>query len=345
MIGYRAVSTLLIFMLFFVGCTHNGAIPEPQPTPNTEHTLSEKAAGSDTVELPENDKNALYGIGEGSDEREAKERAIRDLKRRVWSGFMAWIDSDTDKKPIFRYISKKRIEKAKRVLKRIPISEYSVFKSCTRKDGTAVLLVKSRRAELSKRFKWDLLRKPVPIEERWHSSRKKSPVERYIVAKDSFKKMVDLLPEYLFADYITPFPAPIAERVERGTPYFERTADRLKRGLKFCIEPVSMPAMKFFADALERVLQKERVLRPGGSQTNGDTLCITLKGELIHKRRAQKHIFEGRVELALHKRYRAPISIQSYIVRGESEESGTKALQKAAQELQKKLRKRFFQAV
>lgn len=345
MIGFRAVSTLLIFMLFFVGCTHNGAIPKPQPAPNTEHTLSETAAGSNTVELPENDENALYGIGEGSDEREAKERAIRDLNGRVWSEFTAGIDSDINRKPIYRYITKKRIEKAKRVLRSIPLSEYTVFKSHTRKEGTVVVLVELRRAELSKRFKRDLLRRLVPIEERWHSSRKKSPVERYLVAKDSFVKMVDMLPEYLFADYITPFPAPIAERVERGTPYFERTAARLKRGLKFCIEPVSTPAMKFFADAVENVLRNKRVLHLNGSRTDGSTLCITLKGELVHKRRAQKHIFEGRVELALHKRYRAPLSIQSYTVRGESEESGTKALQKAAREFQKELRKRFFQAV
>ena len=333
-------------MLLFGGCIHNRVSLKPQPTSNTEHRAVETALSSYRIELPQNDGSAFFGLGEGSSEQEAKERAVLDLNRRVWSEFMAEIDSDIDtRKRLFRYLSKEEIGKAKRLLKSFPLSKYTVLKSHTRKDGTVILLVKVRRAELSKPLKRDLLRRLVPIEERWHSSRKQSVIERYIIAKDSFKKMVALLPEYLFSNYVTPFPAPIAERVERGIPYFDRTAGRLKRRLKFCIEPVSTPAMKFFAEAVEKVLQKERMLYMNDSEAHSNTLCITVKGELTHKKRAQKHIFEAKLELALHKRYESPISIQSYIVRGESEESGTRALQKAAQELEKELQKRFLQAV
>ncbi len=345
MIGYRVLAAAVL-VLFFAGCSHDTIVQRPQISEPIQSRTLKSAMPAWFLHVPENSLESFYGVGKGRDIQEAEENAVSDLNSRVWSDFIKKRISGADgHKYIIRYLSKEAVESTKSRLKKIPISKYRVLKSYSGEDGTAAVLVEIKRKDLAKPLKKEILGRLVSIEERWHSSRGQTVLERYILAKDSFEKMSRFLPDYLLADYISPFSGKVASRVENGLPYFYKTANRLKKSLRFCIEPVSTPAMKFFADAVAKALKKEQLVSTNETKADSRTLCITINGTLLHKKSAQDHIFEATVKLTLHKRYKAPISVQYYKVRGISQDSGTMALQKAAQELEKELQKRFLQAV
>ncbi len=346
MIGFRALFLVSALSLFFAGCAHTTFENSEQTAKPPKKHSYRNTAFQTTLRCPENDDRRLYGMAIGSSVEEAKMRAISNLRERVWSDFLAKADDNSyEKGRVLGYISKEDLKRVKRALEKIPDSKYMVFKKYTQNGGSIAAVVTIERKEMAKPLKKSLLSKLVAVEERWHRSRGQSILERYLLAVDSLGKMQLLLPEYLLADFISPFSTAIAARVENGLPYFDKTAGRLKKRLRFCIEPVSTPAMKLFADAVAKVLKKERLISTDPDKGDSRTLCITIEGDLVHKRYAQQHIFEATLQLTLHKRYKAPISIQRYKVRGVSNESGTKALEKAAEALQKEMERRFLQTV
>ncbi len=346
MVGYKVLSTAVILSLFFTGCTHTVMEKRVHSSAAAGKQPFKTATLPPALQCPKNDRTKLYGMAAGESEKDAVKQAVLHLKRRVWSEFVAEMDRQYEgDRRVFRYLPKEQIKRAKRVLERIPFSVFTVLTSHRLENGKTEAVVTVERKKMAAPLKKAVMARLVAIEERWHTSRGESLLERYLLAGDSLKKMQRLLPEYLLADYISPFSTPIASRVENSLPYFDKTAGRLKKRLRFCIEPVTTPAMKLFAEAVARVLKKERLISTGPTGSDSRTLCISIEGDLTHKKRAQEHIFEATLQLTLHKRYKAPIATERYRVRGVSRQSGTKALEKAAEALQKELEKHFLQTV
>ncbi|BBG66006.1 hypothetical protein NNO_1303 [Hydrogenimonas sp.] len=346
MSGYREFFISIVLLSLLTGCSKNAVMEKERFTAPVKRVHHEAPKPLPSPETHRNGESVLYAKAEGKSEEEAKKRAVSILNRQIWSEFYAKIDSgEYGSRRVLRYISKEELKSAKRLFKKIPLSRYRVKSSKSLDNGMVAVTVEIERKDMAATLKKSTISKLVSIEERWHSARESSITERFALSKESFGKMRSLLPEYLLAGYISPFPSAIVGRVEKSLPYFRKTAKRLKKRLKFSVEPVSSPAMRLFADAMERVLKRERLISTGEAGADGRTLCITLEGNLMHKLDSQKHIFEATLKITVHERFKAPLSTQLYRVRGVSEESGTKALERAAVKLQKELEKRFFENV
>ncbi|WP_457599338.1 DUF6886 family protein [Hydrogenimonas sp.] len=345
MTGYRLFS-LFAILLLLAGCGRYDALrPMSSKAPQTPQTPEAK---SETV-LPEWYRNPptssamLQGVGKGESLPEAKADAVANLRERVSARLLATLESGMEsRRGIYRYLDRKSLKAAERSLNRLPFSSYTLLKTQKLPDGTYIVLIGIERKRFVKPLKKSILQRLVAIEERWHASVKESTLQRYRLAEDSFEKMKKLLPDYLAAHAVSPFSRPIVSRIEDGTPYFERVGKRLKRDLRFCVEPANTPALSLFANAVEKALKAERLTVSDDDALRRDALCITVKGRILHERSAGNHIIRAAIELTLHKRYGDPIVIQQYTVKGVSDESGTDALQKAADRLQRTLQKRFL---
>ncbi len=288
-----------------------------------------------------NDNSKLSGYGTQKSVEKAKAAALANMKKKSWQRFVAYLDS---KYPGLHLDENEMKSSGNRLFALIDSSdpEYEIIETDKNMKTARATL---DRKDLAKPLKKSVISRLVAVEERWHAALKKDTSTRYIVAKESVNRMQSILPDYLLLNFLTPLPSNLSKRVEDALPYFKKSAKKLKKEIRFRIEPASTPAMQRFADAVTEVLKKESLLDTGERENDGRTLCITIEGKLAHKKEAQKHIFEAKVRLLLHKPYRKPLAIEHYDVRGVSAQSGPKALEMAAKSLQKKMQKHFLQTL
>ncbi|MCF6201415.1 MAG: hypothetical protein L3J42_04740 [Hydrogenimonas sp.] len=344
--GLRLFSLAVVILM--IGCANNDKISNLTQESTTKRVLAKKIEPKPPSWLSLNfrkDEQNFYSVGIGDNFDKAVEDALKKMKSAIKREIE--IEADSKKRGFFasRLMNQKIYEKLLYEASNIEIPKYRVTeKAAISKNKIAVLLVASRK-EIAQKPKRELLKKLVPIEQRWHNSKNRGALYRYRVAIDSYEKMKMLLPKYAVADYIFPFSDTMRMRVEKSIPYFKNVARNIRKKLKFCVKKPSSPAMEFFAKAIKRTLERENFSSIEEKESNEKTLCISIKADLKHKKSKQKYIFEGVVKVIFHKPYSDPISIKKYRVYGESKESGIKALQNAANLLEKKLKNSLLKPV
>jgi hypothetical protein len=323
--------------LMLAGCLKEGPrAPETVRVPYEEH------APEWYLSPPEADADHFYATGEGNTTAEAEARALASFRRR----FAERVVAETARKRaagqgVYAYLSESGVRRVGQLLAE------TTYPATLRKgerlsvDKTVVLMAIDRKKAAAP-LKKETMRRLVAVEEQWLKARDSNILARYRLARTSLGKMQALLPWYLAADAIPPFSDNVAGRVEQGTPYFARTAKRLRKRLRFCLEPVRVPALKLFAHAVEEGLAHRHLATRPPAKASKEVLCITVGGELLHKRLEGRHVVDADITLTIHEKYGAPVTVERYRVKGVSAESGPDALQKAAEALEKEVEKRFL---
>jgi len=346
---FKKIGFFSILITLIAGCAHNTITndkeekiekrvetpkPKPNPKPPEWYTKSYKS-----------DQKSFYAKGVGEDEKEAVADALEAIKEDMISSLSNVLMSGKRWQNLHVSGSDELTKSAIAAIERIEISKYRVLQTSRLpgKSEVAVLLAADRK-EMAKGLKEELIKKLVPIEERWHNAKRASTLKRYIIAKESYRKMKKILPLYISADFISPFSKKIRDRVEPTLSYFRQRASKLRKKIGFCIKKSSSPAIELFTKAVERRLKKDG-FKTYETIKGKDTICITLVSKLKHHRRSQSYIFSGTVRLVLHPPYSEPIRVEEYKVYGESKVSGKRALENAAQRLQKMLASRFLRSV
>jgi len=337
---FSAIVLLFASWLLMTGCAHNGSVE-----PAAERVDYEAPAPTWYTHPPEANASEFFAVGEGEDPDLAARHAVETFKDRWVSETVLRIVAERQKgEGPARYLDAEGMHRLEELLKEAPFSSQILRQRRLADRKFAVLVAIDRRASAAA-LKERVLRKLVRIEEGWHAAARANPLRRYKVASESYEKMRSLLPLYLAADRIDPYGRKMADRVEKGLPYFAAVAKRLKKSLRFCVEPVRVPALRLFARATEEGLKRQRLAMEGAQKASRDTLCVTVRGKLLHKRAGGRYEVTGTITLTLHEKYKKPIVTQTYRVRGVSEESGPAALEKAADALRKAVEKRFLLSV
>ncbi len=349
MTGYRVYLFLFTIPLLFAGCSHHAAETArslTKVTPQRGDATTQTVLPDWYQNPPAATSQMLYGVGKGANLPEAKAEAVRKLLETLSVEISETLQSGMRRKRgIYRYLDPGSAKAVDLSLGGVPLSSYGLLESEKLPDGSSIVLVGIERKRFAEPLKRVVLRRLVEIEERWHASGEESTLQRYRIAVESFEKMKRLLPHYLAAHAISPFSRPIVSRIEEGTPYFERIGERLKKRLGFCIEPAVTPALRLFSDAVETALKEKRIALLESERAGRNTLCISVKGRILHEKSAGSHTIRAAIELILHKRSGDPILVQHYSVEGVSDKSGPDALQKAAEGLRREVRQRFLHKV
>jgi hypothetical protein len=331
---------LPLCVLLLTGCATD------RPAPSEAIRVSYEAPEPEWyAQPPESDEKFFYAVGEGNTTRQAETDALarfkRALARDTAERLTAGIRSG---KGIYRYLTPRDVQKVRALLEEAGFPHTLRHQKRLSEERYVVLVAIDKEASASP-LKKETLRRLVSVEERWHAAMRGNPLERYILAEASLERMRELLPVYFAADAISPFSDAIRKRVEEGTPYFDHTAKRLKKRLKFCVEPVRVPALRLFANAVEKGLETRRLVTTRAAKSSKEVLCITVTGKLLHDKKGELHRVDADITLKLHERYKAPILTQRYRVRGVSDQSGTAALERAAEALKKEVERRFLLSV
>ncbi|WP_456449589.1 hypothetical protein [Hydrogenimonas sp.] len=255
------------------------------------------------------------------DDRE--EKLLRSFEKR-WKRFEAYLDEK----------ERKRIEKD---LLRLKIFRYEISKKEKLPDGRCVVLLGVKRSVLAEPFKKKVLHELVSIEESWHAVRDSDLLTRYRTARRSGAAMIGLLPDYVFASSIDPFPKSVEKRMEEGVSYFSGMERSLRNRLRFCIEPAETPALRLFSEAVENVLKRGRYPLVDWGKAKEDTICILVEGKLRHERDTDFHLLRASIDLKLREPYRDVIEKRHYVVKGVSASSGLGALHQAKRALERRL--------
>ncbi|WP_456452213.1 hypothetical protein [Hydrogenimonas sp.] len=325
--------------------TLTGCLKEQPKTPDVQTVAYEEPEPAWYRQPPQADERFFYAVGEGDTVEAAAQAAVAGFKARfVSETAMKLLAKVNQKEGVVRHLPKSALAEVEKLLRDAEVP-YEVQKSEKLGQKRAVALVAVDRQAYARPLKKETMRRLVAVEERWHRAGGANALERYKLAEDSYRKMQTLLPWYLAANAIAPFSDKVAKRVEQGTPYFAYTAKRLKKRLKFCVEPVQVPALKLFAKAVEEGLESQRLVTKRPGEATKEVLCITVTGKLVHDRQGDRHIVDADIALKLHERYKAPVVVQRYRVRGVSDQSGTAALEMAAEALRKEVEKKFLLSV
>ncbi|WP_201353392.1 LPP20 family lipoprotein [Hydrogenimonas urashimensis] len=324
----------LIFFLFLAGCSQK----EIQKDADIPQQKEVDAMPGWYTHPPENSDTLFYGIGRGTTPDAAAEAARKDLNERISDDLLA--RCRIHEKRVKRYLTESQTRTLHRRLEKFHVKDIKMLKSERRPEGY-IVLVGAGRADLAKPLKRKVIRRLVPIEERWHAVRTSNILVRYKTLNEAKKKIRELLPDYLVASAIEPFSKNITSRVEEALPYFDRMERSLKKRLSFCIEPAETPALELFSEAVEKALTKENYPVVTSDGVKKDTICILVEGVLDHHSSADTHMLSASIDLKLREPHRHVIEKRHYVVTGTSSKSGMRALQKATQALEKQLREGF----
>ncbi|WP_457596435.1 hypothetical protein [Hydrogenimonas sp.] len=317
---------LTVAMLWWLaGCMGQ----QPQKAP-VEKVLYEKPEPVWFTRPPEDDEKRLYETGDGNDTASA----LNDTKDRLRERLCGIVETYARRRAseeggLSGFIDSKTVQEACRSVEKAAPEPEVMEKRRLSKERT-VLLASFDRHALAAPLKSATLRRLVAIEERWHAAMKEPPPRRAELARASLDGMRRLLPLYLAADAIEPFGEAVRKRVETGLPYFRRMARTLPKRVRYCVEPVRVPSLKLFAKALREALSEKKLLVEPRHAPSG-ALCVKVTGRLEHARAGGRHIVDADIALGLHERYKPIRTIRRFHVRGESEESGSIALERAAE--------------
>ena len=278
---------------------------------------------------------SFFGKGSADTMEEATKAALADMKKGMTEKILRTFKEK--KRKFGRHLGKNEIESITKRLKRLKISDYEVTRSRCLPGGPCFVEVSVDRGIVARPYKKRVIRRLVPIEESWHAVSGSDILTRYRTAKKAKKKMIALLPEYLFASSIEPFGKSVRSRVEGGISYFARTERSLKKRLSFCVEPAETPALELFSEAVERVLRRENYPVLAWDEAKKDTICIQVEGKLYHDSRADTHLLRASIDLKLREPYKKVIEKRHYVVKGASSQSGIQALYRAKKALERSL--------
>jgi hypothetical protein len=327
--------TLLLTLLFllFSGCSQTRVTKRVEPAP-VEAALPAWYTG------PLREKGGyLYGKGSSDTEEKATEAALADLRERVYGEVLGTFEENL--KRLGRYLTKREIASIRKNLSHLKITGYEVTKRACLSDGRCLAMVRVSRADLAAPYKKRIIRRLVPIEEGWHGVQRRDILTRYRTAKTAHRKMVALLPDYIFAASIDPFGENVRKRVENGIPYFARMERSLKDRLSFCLEPAETPALELFSEAVETRLKSGHYPIVAWDEAGKDTICIRVEGVFDHDNDAETHRLRASIDLKLREPYRQVIEKRHYVVNGASSQSGIEALHQAKRALEKRLSRDF----
>ncbi len=328
---YLRVLLGLLIVLFFAGCVS---------TSNNPEIVTKNKAVSPTSPAwysggPEEKGEWIISYGVGPTKEVAEANAVTRLKR--------WFVEEAMKpcgqkegNVACRYLGKDADRKVEAVVEASNIA-YETIRSETVESNATAVAIRVEKKAWAKPLKTEILRHLVPIEEGWHAASKKSATERIRIAESSRNRLTKLLPMYLVIQRLDPYSESMQKRIVHAIPYFDAVRKRLQRAVVYCVEPPASPALRLFAQAVREGLEARgsRTIPP--AKRSSHTLCITVKGHLVHSKKGETHIVDGTIELLFHEPYKNPIIIRRYKVRGASAESGTAALENAAERLRRLL--------
>ena len=328
----RILRTLasLSMLLFFAGCVSTSNNPEIVVK---NENAAPAAVPSWYLHGPEEKGEAVVAYGVGPTEEAAEANAVTQLKR--------WLAEEAvkpcrakEKDAACRYLGKDAARKIEAVVEASKVP-YETEKSETVENNATAVAVRVEKKGWAKPLKREILRRLVPIEERWHAASKKPVSERVRIAESSRKGLTELLPAYLAVQRLDPYGETMRRRIVHAIPYFDAVKKRLRRTVVYCVEPPASPALRLFARAVKEGLKAKGAQTVAPKNRTPHTLCVTVKGRLVHSRKGENHIVDARVELLFHEPYKPPVATRRYNVRGVSPESGTAALEEAAEKLRR----------
>ena len=330
----ESVVLTLIVSLFLGGC----ALQRAQKVAVPETAAVKNPLPQWYIHPPANDEVWAYGKGEGMDANLSLQRAKTNLKQRASEELSATMRRMmSNKEGPFRYLQPDVLQKIEKRFDALTIPPVEIVEKDRIGPNRYLTLVRLSKKAWAEPLKHNFVKRLVAIEEAWWRGKGKDTLTRYRLAVDSSRALKRLLPDYLLIQGLAPFPTTIRKRVENGLYYFIQTSKRLKKRLVYCVEPAPTSALKLFSQALAKALRHRHALLLKPHRANASTLCIRLGGKFAHTTRQGEHVVTGHIDLKIHERYGAPLFTKHYTVVGRAEESGTVALENAADAFEKRV--------
>ncbi|WP_353662787.1 hypothetical protein [Hydrogenimonas sp. SS33] len=331
-----ALLLLLALLPLFQGCVSTST--HPQIVVHEESNATTQKVPTWFSKALREDERYFYGAGEGKSIDDANRSAAAALKQQIAESVGRHCEK---KRSGCAWLTKRqRQEMVKRVAALGPVTK--VLKKEKSESGRWYLLVGAERKTLAGPLRKRVLQRLVPIEERWHSVSKASPLQRYQAARRSEEDLKVLLPDFILADAILPYGKTMRMRVLRAIPYFQSIQKNVLKELVFCVEHPRIPAYTLFSRALGRALHTKGYRTVPPSQRRSGTVCVDVSARLVHREKGSLHTLTADITLKFHRPYQDPFLTKRYRVEGESGESGPMALEAAAEKFRRRLEKEGF---
>ncbi|WP_201352700.1 LPP20 family lipoprotein [Hydrogenimonas urashimensis] len=326
---------LFVALFFFGGCaehTHQRAARKPLTAPVWY------------LNPPPNNREWLYGTGEGETMEEATRHALSNLLARIRVTVSSTYRSrEYSHRDVYEHTFKESTYDIETTVEKVPVTHYETLRSERLAWNRYITQVGIHRDDFTKSLLKEVSGQIKEAEANWNAPNDASGLSRFKQAKRLKEMYEKILPELMILAALDPAYEPLYRNVTERKLFFIRKEKEAKEHLRFCIEPVRNSDFLPFAKTVAAALaQRGFALTQKPPCPNG-ALRVALDPTLSYDRIHGFYIVKGTVDLKLSNGGEKTVEEgMRYPIKGVSSKSRKAALLQASKSFEKSLEKRFF---